>query len=984
MNPANPMNPENITCRIKNLYHEDKGNDFFTIIQQDGHKKLTYRQFIDHALSYGEEFTKLGIKPGDHVVIIQPHSLQLYASFVGLILIGAVPAVFSHPSIKHSLDAYKQTLYKLFAAHKTKFVITYPEMISEIKKNDECEVTVFSTSILESLPIGQVGCEDLPALEIGNNQCAFMQFSSGTTGLKKCVGITHRQLLWQIESYAKCISLNPKTDKIATWLPIYHDMGLITSFMMPLVTSTPVVAMSPFDWVKAPQTFFNIISEHRATLCWVPNFFLNFMARQPSVHSDSKTRLDSLRGVINCSEPLIADSHEIFESAFANMGFQKHAFAASYAMAEATFAITSGGFRDPLKFTRFSAPELLQKRARVASENDQQSKILVSSGRAISETNIYILGDDNKQLDAGHVGQIAVSSPSIVDGYFNNLEKTSQAFRDGVYLTGDVGFIYDEHLFVLGRSSDTIIIAGHNLYPQDLENTINESKLCIAGRCVAAGLDNPQTGTQDLVIILESEAPETAGISQKVTQTIQNVYDITPAYVHIVPPKWLTKSTSGKLSREANLKKFVEELDVRAPNAVQNNMTLDTNIENLRRVLANFLQGKLHQNLMITDDDSILSSGLLDSLSYAEFIYKIETTFAINFDIETVRSIENFDTINRIFKNMLSATPASSHTDEKREQFWHQAISKTVLNREAASRYRVAPHMRDADLLQKTNKTIKDHSFHLSQPNFKSDSLSINSDGFRISYHNGKSITMNDFKNYKGRKAAAIGNSTAFGIGSTKDQLVFHNILNASANDSMLWYNYAARSATFAIQSRIIESIVEKSIDDLFWFDFLDPLRNQLMNLIKHQQKTGCKPDNLLNYWDKIYLELISTIEDKIVNTLNHFSKNIKVTLGLAPTPAWIKRSCCAEESELVRIFDHQVNQLFTRTVLPWIFTKDLHLRYSKDIEKICTKNGFRFVDFNKEFERKPAPWMFVDRLHLADAGQKIVAETLKNYDDAN
>jgi acyl-CoA synthetase (AMP-forming)/AMP-acid ligase II len=378
-----------------------------------------------------------------------------------------------------------------------------------------------------------------------------LQHSSGTTGLQKAVVLSHRAVLEHVKRYSKAIKLSEK-DKVVSWLPFYHDMGLIAAFHMPLIYGIPSVQIDPFQWVSAPSVFFNAISDEKCTIAWLPNFAYNFMADRVSDEDMKNTRLDSMRMFINCGEVVRADSHNKFLHRFQKYGVKRESLAACYAMAETTFAVTqtTPGIEAPsVTMNRDVSSKRINK-----VEDNNLAKICVSSGKPISGCSLKIVDKNGKELPEGKVGRIIISSVSLFDGYRNNPQKTQLALKDGWYLSGDLGFYHQGEYFVVGREDDVIIVAGNNIYPEDIEEGVSKVPGIIPGRVVAFGVDNQQLGTQDICVVAETvieNETEKEPLKLNVMQAGMSV-DVTILRVYLVRPRWLIKSSSGKLSRRVN------------------------------------------------------------------------------------------------------------------------------------------------------------------------------------------------------------------------------------------------------------------------------------------------------------------------------------------------------------------------------------------------------------------------------------------------
>ncbi|MBI5957976.1 MAG: AMP-binding protein, partial [Chloroflexi bacterium] len=391
----------------------------------------------------------------------------------------------------------------------------------------------------------------------------FLQHSSGSTGLQKGVMLSHGAVLNQIAAYSAAIRLTPQ-DVIVSWLPLYHDMGLIAGFIMPVVQGIPLVLMSPFHWVREPLILLRTIHDYKGTLCWLPNFSYNFLATRIRKSALDGLDLSSLRAVINCSEPVRHDSHVTFAERFTEYGLAPLALQTCYAMAENTFAVTQSEIGAAPVVDEISRDLIMtQRRAQPLNGSSAPSMTMVSCGQAIPNTEIRIVDAERRDLPERYVGEIALRSDCMLTGYYHRADATGEAMQDGWYFTGDYGYLADGELFITGRKKDLIIVAGKNIYPQDIENILNDIPGVHPGRTVAFGVLNEQLGTEDIAVIgeVETEDPdELDQIKREIRGRIAQTTDVMAHYVHLVGPNWLLKTSSGKIARGANKDKFIKEV----------------------------------------------------------------------------------------------------------------------------------------------------------------------------------------------------------------------------------------------------------------------------------------------------------------------------------------------------------------------------------------------------------------------------------------
>jgi acyl-CoA synthetase (AMP-forming)/AMP-acid ligase II len=402
--------------------------------------------------------------------------------------------------------------------------------------------------------------DQLPGMACAPESIALLQHSSGTTGLQKGVALSHTALLNQIEAYRAAIRLSTE-DVVVSWLPLYHDMGLIAGFLMPILTGVPLVLMSPFDWVRAPQRLFQAVSQYRGTLTWLPNFAYNFCAQKIRDRHMEGVDLSSWRAVINCSEPVRRESHELFFEKFQSYGLKFSALQTCYAMAENVFGVTqsdllAGAAVEEIDQQAFYRDHLL----RPVTEGKPSMRIM-SSGKPLSNTEVKIVDTkSHHDLPEHQIGEIALRSNSMLTGYYHRLDVTEKAFRAGWYLTGDLGYLSNGELFVTGRKKDMIIVGGKNIYPQDIEMLVNQIPGVHSGRAVAFGVFDETQGTEEVVVVAEVDdesLERKKAISDEIRQHVAKNSAVILRMVYLVSPKWLLKTSSGKIARSANRDKYL-------------------------------------------------------------------------------------------------------------------------------------------------------------------------------------------------------------------------------------------------------------------------------------------------------------------------------------------------------------------------------------------------------------------------------------------
>jgi acyl-CoA synthetase (AMP-forming)/AMP-acid ligase II len=464
---------------------------------------------------------------------------------------------------KLSAERYRADLAALISVTRPSAIITYLEFEQEVRAAVRDGDSVRTVIVVEKVE-ANIAIVDwsFAGMYRKVEDIVLLQHSSGTTGLQKGVALSHKAVMNQLAAYSQVLVLKPD-DVIVSWLPLYHDMGLIAGFLLPILLGLRLVLMSPFDWVRAPYKLMQSVSKYRGTLSWLPNFAYNFCAQKIRERHLEGVDLSSWRAVINCSEPVRCESHLTFYEKFKDYGLSWDALQTSYAMAENVFAVTQSDLARPPKVEEIDREAFMSERI-ARSAHSGSTMNMMSSGHPLPNVEVKIIDDKGHELPERTVGEIALKSDCMLTGYFNRPDATEKAFKDGWYLTGDYGYLSEGEVFVSGRKKDMIIVGGKNVYPQDLEALTYEVHGVHAGRSVAFGLFNEEQGTEEVVMISEvdsEEELEQQRIADLIRQHVTKNSAIALRYVKVVGPGWIMKTSSGKTARPANKEKFLKELN---------------------------------------------------------------------------------------------------------------------------------------------------------------------------------------------------------------------------------------------------------------------------------------------------------------------------------------------------------------------------------------------------------------------------------------
>ncbi|HEY6548192.1 MAG TPA: AMP-binding protein, partial [Vicinamibacteria bacterium] len=491
---------------------------------------LTRRELRHGVQARAAGLWRLGVRPGDTVVFAHLGELDTVCAFWGALVLGAVPSVF--PTLTEKLDRglYLESVAQMARQSNVTALVTADTFAPQLRPLVQCPV--LSAGELE----GQGA--DAPAYAPTPGAVAFLQHSSGTTGLQKGVALSHEAVLNQLASCGDALGLRPD-DVVVSWLPLYHDMGLIAGFLLPMVQGLPLVLMSPFDWVAHPALLLRALHEHAGTLVWLPNFAYHHCARRIRKRDSAGLDLSRVRSFINCSEPVHAESHALFLGRFAENGVHEGQLAVSYAMAENTFAVTQ---------TPPGRPPRLDHVTLAASP----SRTAVSCGTPVAGTEVRVADEEGRPLAEREVGELLVRGDCLFAGYHGRPDLDRQAFREGWYRTGDMGYLAEGEVYVVGRKKDLIINGGKNVYPQDLEAIVNTVAGVHPGRAVAFGVYDEREGTEVVAVVAEVDETDPGRrheIEQAVRQRLAQGASVTASHVTLVDDRWLIKTSSGKVAR---------------------------------------------------------------------------------------------------------------------------------------------------------------------------------------------------------------------------------------------------------------------------------------------------------------------------------------------------------------------------------------------------------------------------------------------------
>ncbi|WP_316179311.1 AMP-binding protein [Bradyrhizobium sp. SZCCHNRI1009] len=546
----------------------DEDGELFRFIQarQSTPESLTYGALYRRSATVGA-LLRERIRPGDTAIVLHPAGLEFIAAFFSCLVAGVIPVPLYPP--KREADFVRVSAIAQTAGSRC-ILTTYREVerlrhrlvVNELIATDLIETDQshgIKTSHSESGPL------------------AYLQFTSGSTGHPKGVAITHDNLLDNLAAIRDVFG-HTQESRGVVWLPPYHDMGLVGGILQPIFAGFPCTLMAPATFVQKPTLWLNAISEQRATTAGGPNFAFEHCVRAVSDSQRVGLDLSNWKNAFVGSERIRADTLDRFTKAFAPYGFNPGAFLPCYGLAEATLMVSGGpGGRKP-RTLALDPGELANRRVREVSRSTASGVLLVGCGKPVGGHSVAIVNPDTDVcVGPDLIGEIWVRGPSVARGYYGEPQSSGKRFQRrladgrGPFLaTGDLGFLLDDSLFIVGRADDLIIIRGKNHYPDDIERTVETSHPAIGpGRAVVFGHSvEPSSDGGQLGVAIEIDHRASAAPAQDVLAAVRNAvaeaHELTVANVAIVPLGRLPRSSNGKIQRQKALQLFMNSNPVDA------------------------------------------------------------------------------------------------------------------------------------------------------------------------------------------------------------------------------------------------------------------------------------------------------------------------------------------------------------------------------------------------------------------------------------
>jgi len=484
----------------------------------------SFKDFYHDSLKAGNAIANK-TKLNDVVVISKKTSFDQIEAYIGAILYKRISAIIPHPSKKVFQNEFVEKMQKIDSACSPTLCI------ADDKHKDVYDLWDTITDFSDE---NQAPIPDAPK----KDDVAIIQLSSGTTGLPKVIKITHGSLLEQCCEYANVIDLGPD-DVVVSWLPLYHDMGLIACFWMPLLTGTSFVHIDPFSWLSRPTELFEMIEKHKGTHIWMPNFAFSYMAKRCK---KSTNDLSSVKEWISCSEMTHENDMMSFYNTFKPLGVTEKSLSICYAMAENVFAVSHcNGLIS--KNDTLCCGKFIPSTSVIIMDGEK----LITRPCRLGREDIKNIPDEDLIKD---IGEVYIKSSYLAENLPVN--------KYGYYNTGDMGFMHKDGLYIVGRSDDMIISYGKNIFPYNIEQYISNMKGIIPGRVACFGVHNEGKGTQDIFVVAESSETDTKQLTNDIIKLVLKEFEILPI-CKVVDKNYIIKTSSGKINRNKTRTKTLND-----------------------------------------------------------------------------------------------------------------------------------------------------------------------------------------------------------------------------------------------------------------------------------------------------------------------------------------------------------------------------------------------------------------------------------------
>ncbi len=517
----------------------------------DENETLSFRDLYEEALSLAGGLISHDLSPGECVLLMLPTGRDYFVSFFGVLLAGGVPVPVYPPGRPQQMEEHLIRHAKIAERAQAGIMITVAEALPFAKLMSMHSITLRAVVTCEQLSASQI---NTPLPIVSPTDTAFLQFTSGSTGDPKGVILSHANLLANIRAMGRQLQAGPD-DVFVSWLPLYHDMGLIGAWLGSLTYGIPLVIMSPLTFLARPQRWLQTISEYGGTISGAPNFAYEMCVNRLRDEDLEGIDLSSWRVAFNGAEAVSPATMERFCDRFSRYGFKRESMMAVYGLAENSVGLAFPPLGRGPKVDTVHREKLAQSGEAVPIEADNSDAISIPAcGLPLPGHEIRVVDETGHELGDRRQGRIQFRGPSATSGYFRNDDATRVLFDGDWRISGDLGYLSEGDIYITGREKDLIIRAGRNVYPTELEEAVGTIDGIQAGNVAVFGSPDPSSGAERLIVMAESRRrgeEQQAEIKQKIIGIVTDLAGAAPDEIVLVPPRSVPKTSSGKIRRQS-------------------------------------------------------------------------------------------------------------------------------------------------------------------------------------------------------------------------------------------------------------------------------------------------------------------------------------------------------------------------------------------------------------------------------------------------
>ena len=548
---ATPLSATTLLDVLAWHVHAHPAQTQVVVLQDDSEQTISYRQLATASAAVAAGLQRLGVVPRQRVAIMLPTSADYFSTYFGILLAGAIPVPIYPPARASQLEDHVLRHTGIVCNAGAVLLVTVAEAMVVARLLQARVPGLRHVATPQQLAQGPG--TPTPVVVRGDD-IAFIQYTSGSTGNPKGVALTHANLLANIRAMAQAIEATPR-DVFVSWLPLYHDMGLIGAWLAPLYVGFPLVVMSPLAFLGKPLRWLQAMQRWRGTLSAGPNFAYELCLKRIDDAALASLDLSTWRLAFNGAEAVSPDTVRRFAERFAPCGLRPEAMAPVYGLAEASVGLLFPplGRVAPIDaITR--EPFTRERRAIPAAPDDATALRFVACGRPLPGHAIRIVDDAGLAVGERIEGRLEFQGPSATRGYFRNPEQTAGLFHDGWLDSGDRAYAAAGDLYITGRVKDIVIRGGRNLYPQEIEEAVGQVEGVRKGCVAVFGSPDPASGTERLVVLAEvrpGPAEARAALREAVSRAVIGAIGEPPDEIVLAPPHTVLKTSSGKVRRSA-------------------------------------------------------------------------------------------------------------------------------------------------------------------------------------------------------------------------------------------------------------------------------------------------------------------------------------------------------------------------------------------------------------------------------------------------